>query len=124
MTKKKEGAIMGRPRKEFSAEQFEKLCHIQCTKEEIAAFFGFSEDTLERRVREIYDETFAVVFAEKREGGRESLRRAQWKNAIEGNNPIMQIFLGKIVLGQKDKQDIDMTIDATISMEKALEEMD
>ena len=117
--------LVGRPRIEFNAKLFENLCHIQCTQEEIAATMGMSVDTLERRVKEVYDgRLFADVFNEKREGGKESLRRAQWKTATEGNNPIMQIFLGKNVLGQKDKQDIDMTIDATVSMEKALEEMD
>ena len=111
-----DSAKMGRPRKEFSVEQFERMCEIQCTKEEIAAVFGFSEDTLERRIKEVYGDTFAVVFAQKREGGKESLRRAQWNTAIKKENPIMQIFLGKNLLGQKDKQEVDQNINAEITI--------
>jgi len=101
-------AEMGRPRLEFHQELFEDLCHIQCTEAEIAATMKMSVDTLERRVNEIYGCTFAEVFAEKREGGKASLRRAQWKTAIESSNPVMQIFLGKNMLGQADKQEISL----------------
>ena len=108
---------VGRPRIEFNAKLFENLCHIQCTQEEIAATMGMSVDTLERRVKEVYEgRVFAVVFAEKREGGKSSLRRAQWKNAIEKGNPVMQIFLGKNLLGQKDKQEVDQNINAEIKI--------
>lgn len=108
-------AEMGRPRLEFDQVLFEDLCHIQCTEAEIAATMRMSVDTLERRVNEIYGCTFAEVFAEKREGGKSSLRRAQWKTAIESGNPVMQIFLGKNMLGQADKQEI--SLDAEVHTE-------
>lgn len=109
-------AKIGRPRKDFDIEQFEELCRIQCTEIEIAAVMKISVDTLERRVKEIYDSNFAEVFAEKREGGKTSLRRAQWKSAIEGNNTAMQIFLGKNMLGQADKQEIDQNTSGSIEV--------
>lgn len=96
---------MSRPRKYWSVEEFEKLCGLQCTKEEIAAWFDFSEDTLENRLREEYNECFSVVFAKKRGIGRTSLRRKQWK--IADNNAAMAIFLGKNYLGQRDVQEIE-----------------
>lgn len=37
--------------------------------------------------------------------GKRSLRRMQWKSA-KGGNATMQIWLGKQLLGQTDKQDI------------------
>lgn len=98
---------MSRPRLEFSIEEFEKLCALQCTKEEISSWFDFSDDTLERRVNEHYGESFAVVFAKKRGKGKISLRRKQWK--IADNNAAMAIFLGKNYLGQKDFTEVTMS---------------
>jgi hypothetical protein len=108
----------GRPRKAFDIEQFEEMCKIQCTEAEISAVLGMNTDTLEKNVREHYDgRSFSDVFAEKREGGRSSLRRAQWKKAVDGNgDTIMQIFLGKNILGQMDKQDINHTIGGDLNI--------
>lgn len=96
-------AIMGRPRKEITEKEFEKLCGLHCTKFEIAAWFDISEDTLERRVKEIYGETFAAVFAKKKGNGKVSLRRKQW--LLADKNAAMAIFLGKNLLGQRDNLD-------------------
>lgn len=92
---------IGRPRVEISKEQFEKLCGLQCTKEEIAGFFSVSEDTIERWCKRTYNnENFAVVFAKKRGTGLISLRRMQFKLAEK--SAAMAIFLGKNYLNQKD----------------------
>jgi len=102
----------GRPRIEFDKQLFENLCHIQCTEIEIAATMNMSVDTLERRVFEVYERNFADVFQEKREGGKSSLRRAQWKKATEGaGDTVMQIFLGKNILNQADKQELKVEAD-------------
>lgn len=102
----------GRPRKEISIRQFEELCKIQCTEKEIAAFFGVDIDTLNTRVKEHYGRNFSDVFQEKREGGKSSLRRAQWKKATEGaGDTVMQIFLGKNILNQADKQELKVEAD-------------
>lgn len=98
--------IMGRPRKEINVKEFEKLCGLHCTKDEIAAFFDMSEETLEERIKEIYGETFSVVFRKKRGQGKISLRRKQWLMADK--SAAMAIFLGKNLLGQSDKQEIEM----------------
>lgn len=94
-------AKMGRPTKEISPDDFEKLCGLQCTKEEIASWFNCSEDTIERFCKKEYGETFAVVYAQKRKKGKISLRRTQWKLAEK--SPAMAIFLGKQYLDQSDK---------------------
>lgn len=99
--------IVTGPRLILDKDMFEKLCAIQCTEAEIAAVLGMSVDTLETRIKEEYGVLFSEVFAEKRQGGTAALRRAQWNTAIEAKNPIMQIFLGKNMLGQADKQEID-----------------
>lgn len=100
-------AKMGRPQINIDQSDFEKLCVMQCTKADIANWFECSEDTIERWCKRTYDETFAVVFAQKREKGKVSLRRMQWKSA-EAGNVTMQIFLGKQYLGQKDQQGIEI----------------
>ena len=95
---------MARPRKEIDRGDFEKLCGLQCTKEEIAGWFNCSEDTLERWCNREYKESFAVVFAKKKGVGKISLRRAQFQLAQK--SAAMAIFLGKNYLGQTDRQEI------------------
>lgn len=96
---------VGRPRANIDRHQFESLCGLQCTQEEICNFFGITDKTLTRWCRETYGKRFSEVFREKRELGRVSLRRNQWKLAEK--NATMAIFLGKNYLGQKDVQDIN-----------------
>lgn len=108
-------AIMGRPRKEINIKEFEKLCRLLCTEEEIAAFFNMGIDTLQRRVEEHYGMTFAQVFSEKRQFGKMSLRRSQHRLAEK--NAAMAIFLGKNYLDQSDKQEHSVEM-STIKIEK------
>jgi IS30 family transposase len=91
----------GRPRKEISRSEFEKLCKLQCTQQEIADWFDCSPDTIERWCLREYNEKFAEVFAKNRGKGKISLRRMQWQLAEK--SPAMAIFLGKNHLGQTDK---------------------
>ena len=55
-------------------KQFESLCAIQCTKEEICSVLDVSEDTLSRWCKRIYKNDFAVIFQQKRE-----LRKGKFK---------------------------------------------
>jgi hypothetical protein len=95
----------GRPKKEISKEQFEKLCGLQCTKEEIAGFFNCSPDTIERYCKSTYHDNFAAVYKEYSAQGKISLRRYQFKLAEK--SAAMAIFLGKNMLGQKDRIEYD-----------------
>ena len=92
--------MAGRPRIVIDQKQFEKLCELQCTLAEIAGWFPCSEDTIERWCRRTYKSGFNAVYAEKREAGKISLRRAQFRLAEK--NAAMAIFLGKQYLGQSD----------------------
>jgi hypothetical protein len=91
---------MGRPQKEIDQTQFEKLCGLQCTQEEIAGWFDCSPDTIENWCKRTYKESFSEVFGKKREAGKISLRRSQWRLAEK--SAAMAIFLGKNYLGQSD----------------------
>lgn len=92
----------GRPKIEVDFAEIDKLCQIQCTGEEIASFFEISYDTLERRCKEQFKVSFAEYIKEKSAKGKSSLRRMQWKAAMNGN-VTMLIWLGKQYLGQADK---------------------
>ena len=94
-------AKMGRPRKQIDKTEFEKLCFLQCTKQEFCSWFDTTDKTLERWCKETYGMGFSEVFRIKRENGIISLRRTQFQLAEK--SPAMAIFLGKNLLGQTDK---------------------
>lgn len=87
----------GRPPLDLDKTQLEMLAKLQCTYEEIAAVMGCSVRTLERN--------FVALIEKGREDGKASLRRMQFKKALEGN-PTMLIWLGKQHLNQADQQEI------------------
>ena len=92
---------MARPRKVINQKQFESLCAIQCTKEEICDVLDVTEKTLNNWCKETYGVGFSLVFNQKRALGKASLRRNQWKLAEKGNST-MQIWLGKQILKQSE----------------------
>lgn len=84
---------MARPKKELDEDVIFKLAQIGCTNEEMADWFSVSADTIERN--------YAGVIKEGKAHLKQSLRRSQVKKALEGN-PTMLIWLGKVLLQQKD----------------------
>ncbi len=89
---------MARPETKIDVVELEKLCTMQCTDDEIAAFFGVSKKTIERRrkvarYREIMDNAKAK--------GRVSVRRCLFRLAANGN-VAAAIFLSKNLLGYRD----------------------
>ena len=92
---------MARPQKELDTEQFEKLCALQCTEQEICGWFSITDKTLDAWCKRTYGKSYSEVYEEKRVVGKISLRRAQWHLAEK--NVTMAIWLGKQYLGQKDR---------------------
>ena len=101
---------MARPKIEIDRKQFESLCELQCTLNEIATFFNCSPDTVERWCLREYKSSFADIFLIKRGEGKISLRRAQFELAKK--SATMAIWLGKQYLGQKDVMQVDQNINA------------
>lgn len=91
----------GRPKKELDIEEFEKLCALQCTEEEMCSWFNVDDKTLTRWCKDTYNMSFSEIFKIKRSKGKVSLRRTQMKMAK--TNVTMAIWLGKQYLGQTDK---------------------
>lgn len=85
--------------------ELEKLCVLQCTNAEIAAWFGCSERTIEKRTKE---PDLAEVMARGRGKGRVSIRRAQMK-LLEAGNATMGVWLGKQYLGQRDVTPVELS---------------
>lgn len=102
----------GRPRADIDPKQFEKLCALQCTQEEMCGFFGVCSDTLNAWCKRTYKASFSEVFRQKRGIGKISLRRAQFK--LAENNANMAIWLGKQYLDQTDRpREVETTQEAT-----------
>ena len=86
---------MARPKKyNIDNKQVQNLARLGCTNIEIANFFGCDESL----IRHSYSEFLIKGRAEQKM----RLRQLQW-NSAERGNIVMQIFLGKNLLGQTDK---------------------
>ena len=86
-------------RSDIDLNELEKLAGLQCTDEEIAAWFGVSTRTIERRRLE---PEFAAVMDRGKAKGRISVRRLQMK-LLEQGNATMGVWLGKNILNQVDQ---------------------
>src|SRR5438094_10320688 len=79
--------------------ELEKLCGLQCTDEELAAWFNVTTRTIERKRK---NAKFAEVMNRGKAKGRISVRRQQMK-LLEAGNATMGVWLGKNILGQVDE---------------------
>ena len=101
-------AKMGRPKKYIDQVQFEKLCAMQCTLEEICAWFNVQDDTLNSWCKRTYKKTFSEVFKQKRGLGKISLRRSGFE--LAQHNPAVHIFYAKNFLGMTDKIETQVAV--------------
>lgn len=90
---------MGRPLLEIDGKEVLKLAQLGCKNEEMADFLGCSTDTLENR--------FSGEIQKGRADLKMSLRRMQIQAAQRGNVAMM-IWLGKQLLGQVERSQIDI----------------
>lgn len=83
----------GRKKIELDTDLLFKLAECHCTMKEMVYIMGVSAFTLRNNFQDVIDRGYAA--------GKMRLRKAQYRKALEGN-PVMLIWLGKNVLGQKD----------------------
>ena len=102
MARRKTNNPVGRPATPIDKNQFESLCNLQCTLEEIAGFFKCCDDTINNWCKSTYGDNFSGVYKMYSQNGKISLRREQFKLAQKGNSSML-IWLGKQYLGQSDK---------------------
>ena len=92
---------MARPKKyDIDPKQVEKLAAYGCTNTEIASFFGCSKDLISK--------SYSTNVEKGKDSGRIRLRQLQWRAAERGNIPML-IWLGKQVLDQSDRKEIEMS---------------
>src|SRR6266403_3131970 len=89
---------MPRAKTRIDVTELEKLYGMQCTDEEVAAFFNVSTRTIERRRQA---RQFHEAMERAKTKGRISVRRALFRLAAAGNI-VAAIFLAKNLLGYKD----------------------
>ena len=95
----------GRKSIEIDVEQLEKLSALQCTDQELAAWFHCTTRTIEQRRK---DPLFKEAMDRGKAMGRISVRRAQMK-LLEAGNATISIWLGKQLLGQRDVMPIELS---------------
>ncbi len=95
MTEKSDkNTTKGRPKIQLDCDQIRRLSELQCSRGEIAYVMGCSVDTLDRHHKDCINEGKAQ--------GKIKLRRAMYRNAVEKDNAVMQIWLSKNYLGFQD----------------------
>jgi hypothetical protein len=92
----------GRKAAQIDLIELEKLCSMHCSDDEMAAWFGVSVRTIQNRRRQ---PKFARVMHRGQARGCLNVRRAQLR-LLEADNAAMAIWLGKIMLGQRDTTQI------------------
>jgi AcrR family transcriptional regulator len=90
---------MPRKKRQIDLDKVRLMGRFHPTDEEIAAELGVSRRTVTTYKQ---DEAFLEALEQGRAQGKMTLRRLQWKTALNGSVP-MQIFLGKNLLGQSDQ---------------------
>jgi len=119
---------MGRPKIEIDFEKVNALCAVFCNCQEIVSVLNSfdincSYDTVERRVKEQFNMTFAEYVEQKQMAfAKPKLRKAQFDCAL-GGNATMLIWLGKQYLGQMEKQEISFTGDMSADISAKIEEI-
>lgn len=107
-----EGSKNGQFGATINQREFEALCGIMCTMQEICSFFSVSDDTLRRWCEQTYGVTTKDAIRMNSDRGKASLRRYQFELAKK--NPTMAIWLGKQYLGQTDKSDLSIGVEGII----------
>ena len=86
-------------------EDFDKLCAIQCTIQEIASYYNVSERTIKRTVKRVHGVKFVTYFRQKRKTGHISLRRKMFELALAGDKTML-IWLSKQHLKFSEKMTV------------------
>ena len=89
-------------------KEFDKLCLIQSTLHECAAWFDCDAKTIETRCEQHFGMKFFEIYRQKKGKGKVSLRRTMFQKALDGNVTMM-IWLSKNYMVMSDRV---MNVDA------------
>jgi len=96
---------MARPKKDIDGKSVQQLAEYGLNNTEIAEYFNVDEGTIRKG--------FSEFIAKGRLNVKTKLRRKQIQIALKGN-PALLIWLGKIMLGQKEKIETEGKSELTI----------
>lgn len=85
--------------------EIRRLARWQCTEREAAAELGIKVTTFREMIR--IDERAKTAWEEGQQEGRVKIRKAQF--SLAEKNPQMAIYLGKVILGQREITSIEMS---------------
>ena len=121
MPRKPTGRPVGPPKKPIDWGQFEQLCALHCTQEEICLVLNIAIPTLRERVKAHYGDDYLQTYKRFQEQGKCSLRRNQF--VLSKKNASMAIWLGKVLLGQRDPGIDETKEDALATIRQAIREI-
>lgn len=93
----------GRPAIVIDIEVMKRAASIGCNNEEIAALLGIGRATFYLHLER--DPALQETLNEAAASGKATLRRLQWQRAASGDSTML-IWLGKNMLGQRDKHEL------------------
>jgi hypothetical protein len=96
---------MARPKKDIDGEKVKKLAEYGLNNSEIAEYFNVTEGTIRKG--------FSEFLTKGRLNVKTKLRRKQIQVALKGN-PALLIWLGKVILGQKETIETEGKSELTI----------
>ncbi len=88
------GRVVGRNKTVIPEEQVAHLAQLHCTNKEMADFFGVPLQTFVDNFRDIVTKNRLIT--------KQRLRKAQLDLALNKHDRVMLIFLGKVLLGQRE----------------------
>lgn len=105
------------PKADIDWDQVKRLCAIQCTRNEICAILDIHHTTLLDRCQKDNGITWKEFYEAARDGGKASIRRAQWQKGVEEKDTSMLRHLGKHYLDQHDRMDVGFDPDKPVIFE-------
>lgn len=114
---------MARPKKIIDEHQLKTLMRLKPTLKDTAAFFECSEDTIEKRIKEIAKVSFTEFRDQNMVHTRFSLVRKAITKAESGDNTML-IFCLKNLCDWRDKQPGEVDVVVNNISEKSDQELD
>jgi hypothetical protein len=101
--------MMGRPKAKIDWIKAGEMLAAGCDGVQLAAYFAIHPDVLYRRCEEDLKIGFTEFLRTKRSKGDAQLLTTQFELALKEKDRTMLVWLGKQRLGQREKQDTDLT---------------
>lgn len=96
---------MGQPKKEIDWKELNALLQFKVSCKFCADYIGVSEDTIQRRIKETHNMTFAEYHELRMQRTAVTLQQKAIEQALKGNTALM-IFALKNLAKWTDKQEI------------------